>query len=108
MAQTVRLTITQDLEKALRILHESTMGTLNTTELIKMAIGEEAKRKELLAAGITSKVEPHEDISPKEMDIFSAKLFYQWAKEDGSLEVDNISPDAKLKPFVSESYVPNR
>ncbi|MBI3955319.1 hypothetical protein HY338_02645 [Candidatus Gottesmanbacteria bacterium] len=108
MAQTVRLTITPDLEKALQILHKSTMGTLNTTELIKMAIGEEAKRKELLATGTTKSVEPHEDISPKEMDRLSAKLLYEWAKEDGSLEVDNISPAAKLKPFVPEPYVPNR
>ena len=34
--------------------------------------------------------------------------FYEWAKEDGSLEINNISPDAKLKPFVPEPYVPNR
>ena len=108
MAQTVRLTITPDLEKALQILHKSTMGTLNTTELIKMAIGEEAKRKEILDAGTTRKVEPYEEINPKEMDRLSAKLFYEWAKEDGSLEINNISPDAKLKPFVPEPYVPNR
>ena len=35
----------------------------------------------------------------------SARLFYEWAKEDGSLEVNNISPDAKLKPFNPEPYV---
>lgn len=101
MAQTVRLTITPDLENALRILHKSTMGTLNTTELIKMAIGEEAKRKELENIS-------YKDISPKELDRISAKQFYEWAKEDGSLEIDNISPKAKLSPFVPEPYVPNR
>ena len=45
MAQTIRLTITPDLEKALLILHQSTLGTLNTTELIKMAVGGYAQLK---------------------------------------------------------------
>ncbi len=38
----------------------------------------------------------------------SAYQFYQWAKEDGTLEDDNISPNAKLKPYIPEPYVPNR
>ena len=95
MTQTVRLTITPELENALQILHKSTSGTLNTTELIKLAIGELAQIK---AAEMT----------PEELDKVSARLFYEWAKEDGTLEVDNISPTAKLKPFVPEPYVPTR
>jgi hypothetical protein len=95
MAQTVRITITPDVEHALQILHKSTSGTLNATELIKMAIGELAQIK---AA----------DMSPDEMDRISARLFYEWAKEDGTLNVDNISPNAKLKPFVPQRYVPDR
>ncbi|MDO8497547.1 MAG: hypothetical protein Q7S61_03305 [bacterium] len=100
MAQTIRLTITPDLEKALQILQKSTLGTLNTTELIKMAIGGFARMK------ATDKV--NKDISLEEWDHTSARLFYEWAKEDGSLEVDNISPRAKLKPFIPDPYVPNR
>ena len=46
MSQTVRLTITSDIEKALEVLNRSTFGTLNTTELIKFAIGELARIKE--------------------------------------------------------------
>ena len=100
MAQTIRITITPDVEKALNILRQSTLGTLNTTELIKMAIGAFAKlKKEDLS---------QEDKELKEMDLMAAHQFYQWAKEDGTLEVDNISPNAKLKPFVPEPYVPNR
>ena len=45
MAQTIRITITPDVEKALQILRQSTLGTLNTTELIKLAIGSFAKIK---------------------------------------------------------------
>lgn len=45
MAQTIRITITPDVEKALQILRQTTLGTLNTTELIKMAIGSFAKMK---------------------------------------------------------------
>lgn len=95
MAQTVRLTITPDLKNALQILHKSTMGTLNTTELIKMAIGAQAKRKEPL----------HEEMSPEELDRVSAGQFYAWAKEDGTLDVENIAHPEKLKPFVPKPYV---
>jgi hypothetical protein len=95
MAQTVRLTITPDLENALQILHTSTMGTLNTTELIKMAIGELAQLKKM-------------EMTPDEMDKVATHSFYEWAKEDGTLEVNNISPKAQLKPFVPEPYVSNR
>lgn len=98
MPQTIRITITPDVEKALQILRQSTLGTLNTTELIKMAVGGYAQMK----------VAHDEDISPQEWDMMSARLFYQWAKDDGTLEVDNISPKAKLKPFVPKPYVPNR
>lgn len=100
MAQTIRITITPDVEKALQILHQSTMGTLNTTELIKMAIGGFAKMK---TAHISNR-----NIDAQEWDCMSAQLFYEWAKEDDSLEVDNISHNAKLKPFVPESYVSSR
>lgn len=100
MAQNIRLTVTPDIEKALQILRQSTLGTLNTTELIKMAVGGFAKMK---AADISNG-----DKDPKEWDLMSARLFYQWAKEDGTLEVNNISPNAKFKPFVPKPYVPNR
>lgn len=95
MSQTIRLTITPDLEKALAVLHLSTLGTLNSTELIKMAVGGFARIKEL-------------EMSPQQLDQISAQQFYQWAKEDGSLEVDNISPNAKLKPFRPQPHVSNR
>ncbi len=100
MPQTIRITITPDVEKALQILRQSTMGTLNTTELIKMAVGGFAKIK---AAKPSST-----EINPQQWDLISAHQFYEWAKEDGSLEIDNISPNAKLKPFVPKPYVPDR
>ena len=99
MAQTIRITITPDVEKALQILRQSTLGTLNTTELIKMAIGGFAKIKTVNRL--------NSDINSEDWDHMSARLFYEWAKEDGSLEVNNISPDAKLKPFNPEPYVSN-
>lgn len=105
MAHTVRLTITPDLEHALQILHKSTVGTLNTTELIKMAIGEVAKRKESLLSENVNNDLTYEDISPNECDRLSAKQFYEWAKEDGTLEVNNIAYPEKLKPFVPKPYV---
>ena len=98
MAQTIRITITPDVEKALQILRQSTLGTLNTTELIKMAIGAFAKIKAARS----------EEMSPEEWDLMSARQFYQWAKDDGTLEIDNISPNAELKPFIPKPYVPNR
>ena len=82
MAQTVRLTITPDVEKALQILRQTTLGTLNTTELIKMAIGSFAKMK-------ATNVANHE-MTAQELDLISARMFYDWAKEDNSLEVDNL------------------
>ena len=100
MPQTIRITITPDVEKALQILRQSTMGTLNTTELIKMAVGRYAK--------IKAHDKENQEMSPDELDTLSARLFYEWAKEDGTLEDENISPKAKLKPFVPEHYVPNR
>ena len=99
MPQTIRITITPDVEKALQILRQSTLGTLNTTELIKMAIGGFAKIKTVNRL--------NSDINSEDWDHMSARLFYEWAKEDGSLEVNNISPDAKLKPFDPEPYVSN-
>ncbi len=100
MPQNIRITITPDMERALTILRQSTTGTLNTTELIKLAVGELAqlKRRQL--------VEPDEIIL-QEMDKISARLFYEWAKEDKTLNEDNFSPDAKLKPFNPEPYVSN-
>lgn len=100
MAQNIRITITPDVEKALQILRQATFGTLDTTELIKMAIGSFAKMK---AADVSNK-----EMTPQELDLMSARMFYEWAKEDGTLAVDNISPNAKLKPFVPEPYVPDR
>ena len=102
MPQNIRITVTPDLEKALNILRQSTTGTLNTTELIKLAVGELAqlKRKKI--------TEPDDDITPQEMDKISARLFYEWAKEDNTLNDDNISPNAKLRLFIPEPYVSNR
>ncbi|HSW97109.1 MAG TPA: hypothetical protein VLF89_04765 [Candidatus Saccharimonadales bacterium] len=96
MAQTIRITVTPDVEKALKILRQSTLGTLNTTELIKMAIGGFARMK--------SSTTPEID----EMNRMAAHSFYQWAKEDNTVDVDNISPKAKLTPFIPEPYVSNR
>lgn len=101
MAQTIRITVTPEFEKALNILRQSTMGTLNTTELIKMAVGELAQLKK-------EKKTEFDDITPQVMDKISARLFYEWAQEDGTLEDDNISSKVKLKPFVPKPYVSNR
>lgn len=98
MAQNIRITITPEIEKALQILRKSTLGTLNTTELIKMALGEAARKKEV----------QNEDLTSEQLDYISARQIYEWAKEDGSLQTDNISIDAKLEPFVPEPYVSDR
>ncbi len=100
MPQTIRLTITSDLEKALQILRQSTLGTLNTTELIKMAVGAFANSKKA-------------EISIEEKEIqdesrMAAHQFYKWAKEDGTLDVDNIAHPEKLKPFIPKPYVRTR
>ena len=100
MAQTIRITITPDVDKALQILRQSTLGTLNTTELIKMAIGGFAKTK---ANDMSDK-----DLSPQEWDRMSAKLFYEWAREDRTLDANNIARPEKLKPFVPKPYVRTR
>lgn len=100
MTQTIRITVTPDLEKALQILRQSTLGTLNTTELIKMAVGSFANTKKSEISLSEKEVQ--------EENLMSAYQFYQWAKEDGTLEDDNISPNAKLKPYVPDPYVPNR
>ena len=102
MPQNIRITITPDLERALNILRQSTTGTLNTTELIKLAVGELAQLKRAKITGL------HDAITPQEMDKISARLFYEWSKEDNTLDDDNISPNAKLKPFIPEPYVSNR
>lgn len=99
MAQTIRLTITPDLEKALQILRQSTLGTLNTTELIKMAVGAFANSKR-------SEVSRSEE-EVQEMNLLSAQQFYQWAKEDGTVDTDNIASNAQMKPFVPKPYVSN-
>lgn len=95
MAQTVRLTITPDLEIALQILNKSTMGTLNKTELIKMAIGGFAQLKKM-------------EMAPKEMDLIAARSFYDWAKEDGTIDVNNFAHPEKLKRFTPKPYVRTR
>lgn len=99
MAQTIRLTVTPDLEKAIDILRRSTTGTLNTTELIKLAVGELAQLK---------RRQKPDEITPQEMDRLGSRLFYEWAKEDNTLNEDNISPNVKIKPFMPEPYVSNR
>ncbi len=100
MPQTIRITITPDVEKALQILRQSTLGTLNTTELIKMAVGGYAK--------IKAYDKGHAEMSPDELDTLSARLFYEWAKEDGTLDIDNIAHPEKLKPFIPKPYVRTR
>lgn len=97
MAQTIRLTVTPDLEKALQTLRQTTMGTLNTTELIKMAIGGFAQMKKA-DAGMT----------PHEMDIMSSLLFQEWSKEDEIESGNNIAHPEKLKPFIPKPYVRTR
>jgi len=97
MAQTIRLTITPDLEKALQILRQSTLGTLNTTELIKMAVGSFANKKKSEMKSAENEVD--------EISLVSAQQFYQWAKEDGTLDVDNIAHPEKLIPFTPKPYV---
>lgn len=101
MAQHIRITITPDLENALNILRRSTTGTLNTTELIKLAVGELAQLKRARAT-------ESDEISPVEMNTIGARLFYEWAKEDNTLKDDNISSTVKIKAFVAEPYVSNR
>lgn len=100
MAQTIRITITPELEKALQILRQSTLGALNSTELIKMAVGGFANIKQ-------GELKSQAEEEVKELNKISARLVYEWAKEDGTLEVDNISKSAKLRPFVPEPYVSN-
>jgi len=78
-------------------LRHSTMGTLNTTELIKMAVGGFAKMKTVSTVD--------NEMSPEELDRISARQFYEWAKEDGTLDVDNIAHPEKLKPFIPKPYV---
>lgn len=92
MAQTIRITITPDMEKALQILRKSTLGTLNTTELIKMAVGSFAKMKS-------------SDLTPQEMDMLSSQLFQQWSKDDKTQNIENIAHPEKLKPFTPKPYV---
>jgi len=98
MAQTVRITITPELEHALNILRQSTSGTLNTTELIKLSVGEFAQIKK-------SQTSVSDETIPQEMDNIGLRLFYEWAKEDGTLKVNNISKKAKVEPFTPEPYV---
>ncbi|HEV2339930.1 MAG TPA: hypothetical protein VGT05_04195, partial [Patescibacteria group bacterium] len=71
MPQNIRITITPDLERALNILRQSTTGTLNTTELIKLAVGELAQLKKM-------KITEATDITHQEMNKIGAKLFYGW------------------------------
>lgn len=95
MTQSIRIT---DLENALNILRKSTTRTLNTTELIKLAVGVLAQLKKAKIA----------ELNPAEMDNIGARLFYEWAKEDGSLDMDNIAEPEKLKPFTPKPYVRTR
>lgn len=108
MAQTIRLTITADLEKALQILRQSTLGTLNTTELIKMAIGEFAQMKKSKASSAQIGRTEAADTNPHAIDAISSRLFYEWAKEDETLETNNIAHPEKLKSFTSKPYVRTR
>lgn len=56
MAQTICLTITPELETALSILRRSTSGTLNTTELIKLSVGELAQIQEVQSNQMTPEI----------------------------------------------------
>lgn len=95
MAQSIRLTVTPDLERALQILRQSTLGTLNTTELIKMAVGSLAQIKKMKEV----------DMTPQEMNTISSRLFQDWAREDETIDVENIAHPEKLKPFSPKPYV---
>jgi hypothetical protein len=66
MPLNIRITVTPDLERALNILRQSTTGTLNTTELIKLAVGELAQLKKAKLTNL------HEDVTPQQMDKMSA------------------------------------
>jgi hypothetical protein len=68
------------------------MGTLNTTELIKMAVGSFAKMKS-------------SDSTPQELDVLSSQLFQQWSKDDKTQNINNIAHRDKLKPFTPKPYV---
>ena len=94
MPQTIRLTITPDIQKALDVLRQSTMGTLNTTELIKMAVG-----------GYAQDQGGDFDLDANEESEIASQLFYQWAKEDMSLNVSNIKTPEKLKIYNPKKYV---
>jgi len=102
MAHTIRLTVSPELEKALQILRQSTSGTLNSTELIKMAIGEFAQIKK---AHLPDRAD---NLTPDELDQLSALSFYKWAKEDYTLDVDNIAHPEKLKSYTVKSNVRTR
>ena len=95
MAQNIRLTITPDLQKALDILDRSTMGTLNTTELIKLAVGGYARVKQMESG----------DIVVRDMNRFATRQMREWAKDDGTIIVNNIASGAKSLPFQPEPYV---
>ena len=92
MPQTVRITITPDLAEALQTLRSSTMGTLNTTELIKLAVGSFARMKKA-------------DMNAKELDALSATSFYEWAKGDKVTNQEMLAQPEKLQPFVPKPYV---
>lgn len=108
MAQSIRITITPDLEKALQVLRQSTLGTLNTTELIKMAVGAFAQSKKNDIAYKNSNSNKAEVDEVAEMNAISAQSFYEWAKEDDTLTVNNIAHPEKLKPFTPKPYVRTR
>lgn len=95
MPQSIRITITPDLEHALQILRQSTLGTLNTTELIKMAVGSLAQIKKLKEVEMT----------PQELNTISSQLFHDWAREDETIDVANIAHPEKLKPFSPKTHV---
>ncbi len=102
MSQTIRLTVSPELEKALRILRQSTSGTLNTTELIKMAVGEFAQIKK---ANLLDNVK---DMTPRDIDFISSRSFYEWAKKDGTLNTNNIAHPEQMKPFTPKAHVRTR
>lgn len=95
MPQTIRISITPDFENALHILRQSTLGTLNTTEIIKMAVGGFAQIKKM-------------EMSASQLDRVSSRSFYEWAKEDGTLHVDNIAHPEKLRPFRPKTHARTR
>lgn len=82
MVQNVRISINNELEQSLDILRQATLGTLNTTELIKYAIGKAAamekneRNKKALVFSSEREYIAHEmnkDVTEKDLDNIAMK-----------------------------------